>query len=55
MYHFLGICEAIVPFLAKWEPVIERFIALMDSFMPAWRQVRDELNRLPVRHESWKY
>ena len=33
----------------------ERFIALMDSFMPQWRQLRDELNRLPVRHESWKY
>ncbi|NTZ88910.1 M48 family metallopeptidase [Burkholderia metallica] len=32
-----------------------RFQSLMDSFMPQWRQVRDELNRLPVRHEAWGY
>jgi type I restriction enzyme M protein len=32
-----------------------RFIALMDSFMPQWKSYRDELNRLPVRHESWGY
>lgn len=32
-----------------------RFQSLMDRFMPQWRQVRDELNRLPVRHEEWEY
>lgn len=32
-----------------------RFIALMDQFMPKWRFYRDELNRLPVRHEDWGY
>ena len=32
-----------------------RFIALMDQFMPKWRFHRDELNRLPVRHENWGY
>lgn len=32
-----------------------RFAALMDSFLPSWRQLKDELNRLPVRHEEWKY
>jgi predicted metal-dependent hydrolase len=32
-----------------------RFQSLMDRFMPQWRQVRDELNRLPVRHEEWGY
>lgn len=32
-----------------------RFIALMDQFMPKWKFYRDELNRLPVRHEYWKY
>jgi predicted metal-dependent hydrolase len=32
-----------------------RFQSLMNSFMPQWRQVRDELNRLPVRHEAWGY
>ncbi|MNT89314.1 hypothetical protein D3C72_2300230 [compost metagenome] len=25
----------------------------MDKFMPHWRQIKDELNRLPVRHEEW--
>jgi len=32
-----------------------RFIALMDGFMPNWRLRRDQLNRLPVRHEEWAY
>ncbi|PSJ16264.1 metal-dependent hydrolase [Nitrosomonas supralitoralis] len=32
-----------------------RFIALMDQFMPKWRFYRDQLNRLPVRHEEWGY
>lgn len=32
-----------------------RFIALMDQFMPKWRFYREELNRLPVRHERWGY
>jgi predicted metal-dependent hydrolase len=33
----------------------QRFIALMDQFMPKWRFYRDQLNRLPVRHEDWDY
>jgi predicted metal-dependent hydrolase len=33
----------------------ERFLALMDRFMPKWQSVRQELNRLPVRHEDWNY
>ncbi|MFO0879957.1 MAG: SprT family zinc-dependent metalloprotease [Gemmataceae bacterium] len=32
-----------------------RFIALMDRFMPNWRQLKQALNRLPVRHEDWEY
>ena len=32
-----------------------RFIALMDQFMPHWPFVRDQLNQLPVRHETWAY
>jgi len=32
-----------------------RFIALMDQFMPKWQFYREELNRLPVRHETWGY
>jgi len=33
----------------------DRFIALMDQYMPKWRFYRDTLNRLPVRHERWGY
>jgi predicted metal-dependent hydrolase len=32
-----------------------RVIALMGQFMPNWRLRRDQLNRLPVRHEEWAY
>lgn len=32
-----------------------RFVSLMDQFMPKWQFYRTELNRLPVRHEEWKY
>lgn len=32
-----------------------RFQALMDGFMPHWRQIKSELNQLPVRHENWDY
>lgn len=32
-----------------------RFVALMDGYMPKWRFYKDELNRLPVRHEDWGY
>ena len=30
-----------------------RFVSLMERFMPRWQVYRDELNRLPVRHEEW--
>jgi len=33
----------------------DRFVALMDKFMPKWRFYRDELNRLPVSHVDWNY
>ena len=32
-----------------------RFLALMDGAMPQWRIVREQLNRLPVRHDKWEY
>ena len=32
-----------------------RFATLMDLFMPTWRFHREVLNRLPVRHEDWRY
>ncbi len=33
----------------------ECFQALMHQFMPDWEQRRLVLNRLPVRHENWRY
>lgn len=33
----------------------QRFIALMDRFLPKWQFYRQVLNRLPVRHEEWGY
>jgi hypothetical protein len=33
----------------------ERFVALMDRFLPRWQSHRETLNRLPVRHETWGY
>jgi predicted metal-dependent hydrolase len=32
-----------------------RFVALMERFMPNWRIFREQLNQLPVRHETWDY
>ncbi|SNB45225.1 M48 family metallopeptidase [Geobacter sp. DSM 9736] len=32
-----------------------RFISLMDKHLPKWQFLREELNRLPVRHEEWEY
>jgi predicted metal-dependent hydrolase len=32
-----------------------RFVALMDRYMPSWRFYQEKLNDLPVRHESWIY
>ncbi|MFC8530296.1 M48 family metallopeptidase [Nocardia sp. NPDC057227] len=31
----------------------ERFVALMDNFIPDWRVRRDELNKAPLAAESW--
>ena len=33
----------------------DRYIALMDQFMPLWRTYRDELNHFPLGHAEWKY
>ncbi|NUO79348.1 M48 family metallopeptidase, partial [candidate division KSB1 bacterium] len=32
----------------------ERFIALMDQFLPKWRLLRAELNRAPLGHARWE-
>lgn len=31
------------------------FLALLDRHLPGWKQRREMLNRLPVRHEEWEY
>lgn len=33
----------------------ERFVALMDLYLPNWQHIRRRLNELPVRHENWDY
>jgi len=33
----------------------ERFVAVMDRFMPQWEVYRQLLNRLPIRREKWSY
>lgn len=33
----------------------ERFQALMQRYLSDWKHRRQTLNRLPVRHEDWKY
>ncbi|MBF0103096.1 MAG: M48 family metallopeptidase [Desulfobacterales bacterium] len=31
------------------------FVTYMDKFLPQWRHLKEELNRLPVSHVEWKY
>ncbi|WP_407356522.1 M48 family metallopeptidase [Methanolobus sp. WCC5] len=33
----------------------DHFKELMDFYMPHWRLYRDELNRMPLAHETWTY
>jgi predicted metal-dependent hydrolase len=33
----------------------ERFTALMDGLLPAWRVRRRELNASPLAHDTWTY
>ncbi|HUW25063.1 MAG TPA: SprT family zinc-dependent metalloprotease [Gallionella sp.] len=33
----------------------QRFIDVMNQFMPKWKFYKEQLNRLPVRHEDWAY
>lgn len=32
-----------------------RFRELMDRYLPQWPELREKLNRLPVKHENWSY
>lgn len=33
----------------------ERFMYYMDNFLPNWKQLKAELNRLPFSHANWSY
>ena len=33
----------------------ERFTALMEGYLPDWRNSRDRVNQSPLGHESWSY
>ena len=33
----------------------DRFRQLMDTLMPGWQLIRDELNRAPLAHQEWNY
>ncbi len=33
----------------------DRFLGLMNEFLPNWKGVKEELNRLPVSHGEWGY
>lgn len=33
----------------------DRFLAMMDQYLPQWRTHRDELNSAPLAHEDWTY
>jgi predicted metal-dependent hydrolase len=32
-----------------------RFVSIMNRHLPNWRELKDELNRLPVAHTDWGY
>jgi hypothetical protein len=31
------------------------FVAIMDNYLPEWKQLKMELNKLPVSHVEWGY
>lgn len=33
----------------------DRFLYYMDTYLPNWRQLKSELNKLPVSHADWSY
>jgi hypothetical protein len=33
----------------------EQFLCYMDKFLPTWKQLKSELNKLPVSHADWNY
>ena len=33
----------------------DRFLYYMDTYLPSWRQLKSELNKLPVSYTNWNY
>jgi predicted metal-dependent hydrolase len=33
----------------------DRFTTLMNTYLPQWRQYKEELNRFPLSHVEWEY
>ena len=33
----------------------DKFKSYMESFLPNWKQFKEELNRIPVSHADWSY
>ncbi len=33
----------------------QNFVVLMDKYLPKWRSLKEELNRLPLTYQDWKY
>ncbi len=33
----------------------DRFKSYMDNYLPNWKHIKDELNRIPVSHADWSY
>lgn len=33
----------------------DKFLYYMDTYLPTWRQLKNELNKLPVSHADWSY
>jgi predicted metal-dependent hydrolase len=31
------------------------FLQYMDTYLPNWRQLKAELNQLPISHTEWEY
>jgi predicted metal-dependent hydrolase len=33
----------------------DKFVAYMNHFLPEWKHLKNELNKLPVSHRDWEY
>jgi predicted metal-dependent hydrolase len=33
----------------------DKFITYMNLFLPEWKELKNELNKLPVNHRDWEY